>query len=164
MRKIRLYLDTSVISDIASDINRERETTTRKFFQFVTEHSEEFELLISPMVLQELELAPEPKRLRFASFLKLLPCIVLQESDEAENLAWLYVVEDVLSDNHINDLTHIAYAVIARCDYIISWNFKHFVNVKTISRVNAVNAVNQYPNIVIITPEAIIGEMNDEYN
>ena len=84
--------------------------------------------------------------------------VELPENLEAENLAWIYVVEDVMTDNHINDLTYVAYAVTARCDYIISWNMRHLVNVRTIGRVNEVNTLNNFPRIFIATPVLITGE------
>jgi hypothetical protein len=57
---------------------------------------------------------------------------------------------------------HIAYATIARCDFIISWNFKHFVNPKTIVRVRYVNTVNNYQTPSILSPLDIIGELFNE--
>jgi predicted nucleic acid-binding protein len=86
-----------------------------------------------------------------------LGCTELPRQSEADDLAKLYVSEEILSEKHIDDLTHVAYAVLARCDYIISWNMKHLVRIRTIDRVNAVNFLYHYPGINIVTPEFITG-------
>lgn len=162
MRKLRLYLDTSVISNVEAPHVPDKETITKEFFRIVSQKTDEYEVFISPMVEQELQNSPERKRLLFAAFLKTLEHTALPEKQEAKDLARLYVTEGVLAERHIKDLTHIAYAVTGRCDYIISWNMKHFVRIQTISRVNAVNAAYNYSNIIIATPVIITGEMNHE--
>ncbi|GHT18988.1 hypothetical protein FACS1894189_7450 [Planctomycetales bacterium] len=70
----------------------------------------------------------------------------------------MYVQKEVLSEKHKDDLAHVAYAVVSRCDYVVSWNMKHLVKDRTMRRVNSVNADYRYPNIVIVTPQFITGE------
>lgn len=55
-----------------------------------------------------------------------------------------------------DDLRHIALAVIAECDYIVSWNFKHFVKIKTITKVQAVNKLLGYGEITILPPSMLL--------
>jgi hypothetical protein len=158
MKKIRLYLDTSVISEF--DTNSYRGKITREFFRIIAENSNDYELVISPITITELFDSPPEKRDKFITFLANTPHIELPFNQEAESLAWLYVVEEVLTDNHIDDLTHIAYAVLSRCDYVISWNMRHLVNPKTINSVNNVNLLNHFYCIVISTPQLFTGEFN----
>ena len=158
-RKTRLYLDTSVISMIDAPVAPDKEAITKEFFRQVVERQDEFELLLSPIVDGELQNAPPDKRALVAALLESIPHTLLPERKEAVELANRYVDGNVLGRRHIKDLTHIAYAVISRCDYIISWNMKHFVRIQTISRVNAVNFENHYPTIMIVTPEFITGEL-----
>lgn len=162
MRKLRLYLDTSVISDIDAPAESERGAITKEFFRIVAEKPEEFELFISPTMLEEIDEAPKEKRFLLMAFLNSISYVELPKSLEAENLAWIYVLENVLSDNHIDDLTHVAYAVTARCDYVVSWNMKHLVNVRTIARINEVNVLENFPRIMIATPLLITGEKSHE--
>ncbi len=159
-RKLRLYLDTSVISMIDTPPESERGNITKEFFRMVADTPDEFELFISPATQEELDEAPDAKQIQFATFLRSTAHVMLPENDDAENLAWIYVVENVLRANHIDDLRHVAYAVMARCDYIISWNMKHLVRPRTITRVNEVNFVNNYPRIIIATPQLITGEID----
>ena len=128
MRRLRLYLDTSVIGDF--DADTERGATTREFFRIVSENDDEFEIVLSPVVTEELQDAPERIRNQAAAMLESIGFILLPISAEAEDLAILYIKHGVLGERHIEDLTHIAYATLSRCDYVISWNMKHIVSCK----------------------------------
>ena len=158
MRKLRLYLDTSVISDIDAPEDSQRGAITKEFFRIVTKETDDYELYISPVTLEEIHEASEEKQSLLIAFLKKLPHIEIPKNEAAENLAWIYVLENVLSENHIDDLTHVAYAVSMRCDYVISWNMKHLVNARTISRINEVNVIENCPKIFIATPIIVTGE------
>ena len=57
----------------------------------------------------------------------------------------------------------IASAVIADCDCIASWNFKHLINIKTICSVRAITNLEGYRPIEILSPLALL-ESNVEEN
>ena len=156
-RKTRLYLDTSAVSAIDAPHKPADELATKKFFQYVKEHADEYELVASPVLRLEIANCPEPKRSMMYDFLADLDTIEATETTEVFTLADAYVQGGVLGVKHIRDLTHTAYAVVNRCDYIISWNFEHFVNAKIMSRVNNINRFYNYRDIIIITPTIIIG-------
>ena len=156
MRKLRLYLDTSVISDI--DAAAERGAVTREFFRIVAQNPDDYELVISPVTLQELDMTPAERRQVLFATLQSLDYVEVPEQIEADDLAIQYIAAGVLSDKHIDDLIHVAYAVLARCDYIISWNMKHIVRAKTISSVQEFNRLNYYHSPNIATPIIITGE------
>lgn len=162
MRKLRLYLDTSVISDIDAPHAPDLEAITKEFFRFTGERKSEYELCISPVGVSEIENSPEPKRSQFVDFIRHQNILILPDSEDALILADLYVEAKVLSEKHLRDLSHIAFAVVYRCDYIVSWNMKHFVKPKTISGVHAVNLANNYMSPFIVTPTVILGDKHNE--
>jgi hypothetical protein len=51
---------------------------------------------------------------------------------------------------------HIGTAVASQCAYIVSWNFKHMVNVKTIKGVRAITNLYGYNNIDIVQPTMLV--------
>ena len=158
MRKTRLYLESSPIIMIGLDQDPIRRAITEDFFRIVTENSDEYELFVSRVTIDELnKTQSEEKRLATAEFLNSIVHTRLPANDMAENLAWIYVIDGVLSANHIDDLTHVAYAVVSRCDYVVTWNMRHLANDRTVGRVNAINAVENYGKIYITTPEFFIG-------
>lgn len=159
---MKIYLDTSVISHIDAPHKPEAEAVTQRFFRLVRERSEEYDLFISPVVQLEVSNCPEPKRSKLFDLLSEIQYTSLQKSSDVDSLVKRYLEESVLGAKHFRDLTHIAHAVVARCDCIVSWNFEHFVNVRTIKRVNMVNVACNYGTILIVSPQAIIGEKADE--
>ena len=77
-----------------------------------------------------------------------------QETDEVKNLAAEYLKAGITEDN-FNDCLHIAYAVIADCDRLVSWNFTHLAKDETIESVKVINAINRYKAISIVPPASL---------
>ena len=81
---------------------------------------------------------------------------MLQLDAEALELANAYIAAAVLSPRMRADAQHIAIATIARVDVIVSWNFKHIVNLERIRGYNSVNLRNGYPMVEIRTPREVL--------
>lgn len=62
----------------------------------------------------------------------------------AVKLADTYIEEKVAGKTSIEDCFHIALATINKSDILVSWNFKHIVNVFKIRGYNAVNVKFEY--------------------
>jgi hypothetical protein len=82
--------------------------------------------------------------------------IVVEENQEAADLAREYVSENVLSWKSLNDCLHIALSALSSCDYLVSWNFRHLVNVRTVEGVRKVNAIKHYKEIMIVSPNMFL--------
>ena len=66
--------------------------------------------------------------------------------------------ENVVSKKYLFDALHIALASFNRVDVLVSWNFKHMVNLNRIRQYNSVNFKYGYPVIDIRTPREVINE------
>ena len=77
-------------------------------------------------------------------------------TEDAYKLADTYIKEDVVGKTHRNDCLHIALATINRVDILVSWNFKHIVNVYRIRGYNSVNIKLGYPTLEIRSPLEIV--------
>ena len=75
---------------------------------------------------------------------------------EAENLADLYIHEKVVGHTSRADCLHIAMATLNNADILISWNFKHIVNVHRIRGYNSVNYRQGYKMLEIRSPREIL--------
>ena len=158
-RRTRFYLDTSLIIMVEPDQDPVRRAITDEFFRIVADNPDEYELLLSRVTIDELnEAESAEQRKASADFLTTIKHTRLPINDEAEGLALIYDIEKVLTTTHIDDLTHVAYAVVSKCDCIITWNMRHLANDRTIERVNAVNEICGYGKIDIKTPKLITGE------
>ena len=77
-------------------------------------------------------------------------------NDEIYKLANEVIEKGILTDKSYDDCTHIATAVVNNCDIIISWNFKHMVNIKTIKGIRIITNLKGYNTIEIMTPETLL--------
>jgi predicted nucleic acid-binding protein len=117
-----------------------------------------YEIYISDMVTNEIMRCAEPKHSQMLDNLRLINLEVLPETDEIVELATEYIKGGVLREKSFDDCLHIAYAVANNCDVIVSWNFKHLVNFRTIDRVKIINAINRYKEISIVSPTMLLEE------
>jgi len=154
-RKLVLYIDTSVIGGYY-DIEFERET--KLLFQAVLNN--EFDIVYSNITDDELINAPEKVR----NLLSTIPNsnkTRIELTEDAMQLADAYIAENVVGKTSREDCFHIALATIYKADVLVSWNFKHIVNVIRIRGYNAVNMKLGYQTIDIRSPKEIIAYENE---
>jgi len=110
--------------------------------------------VLSEITIAELEHAPEAVRAVVAE----VPDenkVTLDVPAETDRLANLYVGAGVLPKWCWTDAQHIATATLSDVDVLVSWNFKHMVNLQRIRGYNAVNAGLGYQQLEIRTPAEI---------
>jgi len=149
-RPLTLYLDTSVIGGY---FDKEFEKETRLLFDAILKG--DFEILYSSVTEDELIQAPEPVK----ELLQKIPGSLKNRialSDEAMSLGDAYIDENVVGITSREDCFHIALATIHRADVLVSWNFKHIVNIHRIRGYNAVNLKLGYSSLDIRSPKEII--------
>ena len=145
-KKTKIYLDTSVFGGF---FDAEFEEHTKPLFERIT--NGEFELIFSTQIQDELKAAPQKVK-------DLIPLIkssfthIVEPTDEAAALAQEYINENVVGQTSYSDCVHIALATIHNADYLISWNFKHIVNVQRIRGYNFINIKNGYHVLEIRSP------------
>jgi len=156
MIKLKVYLDTSVISHLQQeDVPEKMQETLALWEQF--KEREDVEVVISDLVIREISRCSEPKLTFLLNKLSELDYTMVELSEEERNLANTYLQNRVLKEKSLDDLTHIAIATLNNCRYIISWNFKHFVNPKTIKAVNAINLSMNLSQVDIFPPSMMLG-------
>jgi hypothetical protein len=56
---------------------------------------------------------------------------------------------------------HIASAIVSECNVLLSWNFKHLVNIRTINGVRSITALTGYRFVDIYTPTIFVSKEED---
>jgi len=142
MKKLRIYLDTSVINFLFADDAPEKRDVTRKFFE---KHISNYEVFVSAVVLDEIRRTRDiSKRDRLLGAItsrdmKQLP---LEPETEMKN----------------DDALHLAICTVHSIDVLISWNFEHLANINKERRVLAVNQeLGYYYPMRITTPLEVMG-------
>lgn len=156
MRKLKVYLDTSIISHLQQEDALEKTQETRELWEQF-KNREDTEIVISDLVLLELSRCSEEKHAFLLNELAQLDYSHAELTDDERSLANIYLQNGVLKEKSLDDLTHIAIATLNECRYIVSWNFKHFVNPKTIKAVNSINISLNLPQIDIFSPSMMLG-------
>lgn len=146
----RLYLDTSVFGGY---FDPEFEPWTKLLFDRIQEGR--FQLLYSQLTDEELRAAPKEVR----DLLLAIPegsIELLDMTEETLALADHYVEEEVVGRSSRADCLHIALATLNNGDILVSWNFKHIVNINRIRGYNSVNYKFGHQMLEIRTPREIL--------
>jgi len=150
MHKKRIYIDTSVIGGCFDD---EFAEWSNLLFQEFIEGKKI--AVISITNLKELEGAPEKVKAKLKeikdNFIE-----IIEITEEIIELSELYISSGVLKPKSKEDTLHIAAATISNVDVIVSWNFKHIVNIDKIAKYNSINLIKGYKYIDIRTPLEVI--------
>ena len=150
MMRLRIYIDTSVIGGC---LDKEFQTASRQLIAKFKQ--EEMIAVISELTTLELKDAPQEVR----DIVRELPEESIeyeQLTEEVVNLARKYIVEGVIREGKLVDAEHIAIATINRVDVLVSWNFRHIVNLPKIRGYNSVNLKYGYPLLEIRSPLEVI--------
>ena len=150
MKRQRIYLDTSVFGGY---FDSEFEEFTKPLFDRI--YKGEFIVLLSAVLQRELEPAPE-KIINLVKKMDNRYIKFVEENNEALNLATEYITEEVVGQTSYADCLHIALATIDQADLLISWNFKHIVNVERIRGYNSINVKNGYKQLEIRSPRDLM--------
>jgi hypothetical protein len=151
----RLYLDTSVFGGY---FDEEFQEFTIPLFKRIK--SCEFQILFSSITQDEVSSAPDMVQ----NLIKDLPinCVeYITLTPEATTLASLYISEKVVGKTSFADCLHISLATIYQADLLISWNFKHIVNVQKIRGYNSVNLKSGYRILEIRSPRELLNYENE---
>lgn len=154
MDTFKIYLDTSILSAYFDFHKPVRQIITQKWFQY---RASAYMLCISPLVLQEIQ--QNTDQILLMNMLKLVNSYsfsVLELNDEIVHLAEQY--RHKILRQEINDTIHIAVASYYALDAIVSWNFRHIVNLKTMTAIQEVNTQYRYGTVRILSLENIGGE------
>jgi len=150
-RPLRAYVDTSVFGGVH---DKEFRAPSERFFAAVRGGA--FTLLVSEALVVEIASAPQAVQATFEAHRAHMEA--LETTAEAASLAEAYLAAKVVPAASRVDALHVALASIAGADAVVSWNFKHLVQLRRIRGFHAVNVLRGYPLIEIRSPLEVIDE------
>jgi hypothetical protein len=154
MRVPTIYLETTIFNFPFADDALQYQNDTKHLFAEIK--AGKFRPFTSVYVTQELEAAIDSLRDERLRFIKEYEVEVIPASNEAEQLAKLYINDGVIPEKYRMDALHIAAATVAGLDYIVSLNFRHIVKHKTIIETEIINAREGFKRVFIHTPMEVI--------
>ncbi|MCX6258294.1 MAG: PIN domain protein [Bacteroidia bacterium] len=148
--KQRIYIDTSIVGGY---FDEEFKEATQELFKRL----ERKEIIFVVSDLLDLELIDAPANVRNLLYnysRNNFERVSLTE--ESMKLADTYISEKVVGLTCLEDCRHIALATINKVDVLVSWNFKHIVNLDRIKSYNSINLRLGYSMIEIRSPKDLI--------
>ena len=155
MKKVRVYIETSVWSFVFAEDVPEYRADTMVFLDLCRKGL--FESCISSVVLNEIQFADAPLRKRLEGLVQDVKPVLLPWSDEAEDLSKAFIRERAVPASKPEDARHVAVAMAHGLDVLVSWNFRHIVNLRREERFNAVALLAGYhQELRIVSPKELI--------
>jgi len=161
MKKLRIYLDTSVINFLFADDAPDFRRVTEEFFE---QHARNYDLYTSEVLLVEIGRDPDPEhRQKLHKVLQTYPIALLpaDRRAEIERLGELYVAQRVIPLAQRNDAYHVAYATVFTMDILLSWNFKHLANVRRETLILAINQQEGYRHLLRLLSPLEVEDENE---
>ena len=154
MKKPKIYLDTSVISHLDQTNHPDWTTDTIRLLEKIEKG--EYYAVTSDVALIELRRCPDEKYKKLMGFVERMKPEILELDDVVARVADKFIEMGVLKDENLEDCQHLAFALLNECDYIVSWNFRHIVNVKTQKGVRVISALEDKVEVRICVPTFLV--------
>jgi hypothetical protein len=148
-KPLRIYVDTSVFGGV---FDREFAEPSKLFFHQT--RLGVFNLVTSVLVRNEIMKSPDKVIEHYKRLSNLLE--ICDIDNQALYLQEAYLQAGVVTRKWSDDALHVALATVAGCLGIVSWNFKHIVHVQKVPLYNAINSINGYGNLTIVSPSEVI--------
>ena len=161
MRKLKVYLDTSVVSYLYQVDALEKMQNTLDLWELFK--NKVYEVYISDIVIREISGCNEEKLKILLDYLDQIDYNIIETDEDTVELAGKFIDFGILKQKSFDDCQHIAAAILAGCDIITSWNFKHIVNVKTVRGVKVITTLEGYKDLLIYPPSVLIESEDDDY-
>lgn len=156
--KSRIYVETSVVS-FYHEVRTEpdmvaRRDWTRKFWDLA---SEEYTLLTSIAVLEELDRGSFPNKQAALDLVSGLS--LLQNTEEIDLIVDVYIQRMIMPADPGGDARHLALASFHKCDFLLTWNYKHLANANKFGHIRKVNDILGLYSPSMVTPMELLGDL-----
>jgi predicted nucleic acid-binding protein len=156
MKKLKLYLDTTIWNFSFADDAPQYKSATLEFFKQVKWGR--FEVFASEAVQAEIEPAPMERKAKMLALWSEISPTMLENSREVESLSKLYLKKRALPSGSAADALHVAFATVHGMDVLLTWNMDHLAHVGRRNRLIGLNLEEGYGSgLQITTPLEVIG-------
>ncbi|OQB73347.1 MAG: PIN domain protein [Deltaproteobacteria bacterium ADurb.Bin135] len=158
MKKLEIYLDTSVLNFLFAEDAPEKRDITLEFFEGIRKGK--YKVFISDIVIDEITKAESVKQKKLMEVIKDYNIEFLEITGEVVELAGKILQMGVVPKAKTQDAFHIAVAVCNNVDVLLSWNFKHLANINKERLVRALCLMEGYSDKIEMRDP--MGVMSDE--
>ncbi|GHV24205.1 hypothetical protein AGMMS49959_19330 [Planctomycetales bacterium] len=160
LKKPIVYVESTVINYLFEENQSEKRRDTWMLWDEIK--AGKYAMVIADTVVLEIMNCPDDLEKKWKMIDELnkvnYTLTTATESEKANTLAKLYISAGGLPPKCKNDALHIAAATLANCDFIVSWNFNHIVNIRAMTAVDAVNAAERLKPVKLVSPTNFLRE------
>jgi len=152
----RVYVETTIPS-FYHEIRTQPEMVARRDWtrQFWDNSDDDYELLTSVAVIEELENGEFPQKQQSLALMSDLP--LLPSAPEIDEIVETYIRRMVMPADPAGDARHLALASYHRCDFLLTWNCKHLANANKFGHIRRVNVMMDLFVPLLVTPLELLG-------
>jgi hypothetical protein len=149
MKRLKAYLDTSIINFLKVEDSPDYRRDTELFFETIVS-SGKIDTYVSRIVFEEINNTDDlKKRGELLDIFTKYPNIktLVAEENNVEEINLLvknYLDNGIIPRKNIADAFHVAYSTVFEMDILLSWNFKHLANINKEQKILIVNKLNGY--------------------
>lgn len=159
MNKPLLYLETTIPSYYTARVSQNlivaaHQALTQAWWQ---QEAAKYDIYISQFVIDEASAGDPDAAQRRLTFLEPFP--LLETTDDVEALAQQILETKLFPVKALQDISHIAVAVVHGMDYLLTWNCAHINHATTKERVRIVCEQQGVPFPMICTPEELMEDV-----
>lgn len=130
-----------------------RREWTRQFWHVA---EEDYSLLTSPAVIEELEQGDFPNKQDVIDLVTTLPVLSIDEN--IGEIVDTYIQHKVMPGDPRGDALHLALASYHKCDFLLTWNCKHLANANKFGHIRQINVMLGLFVPLLVTPLELLGD------
>ena len=155
--KLKVYVE-STIPSFYHEVRTEPEMVARREWtrQWWDERSEEYDVVTSVAVIDELSRGDYPKKAQVLGLMEDVPLVPIEES--IAEIVRAYVLHKLMPSDPLGDALHLAAASFHKCDFLLTWNSRHLANANKFAQIRRVNILLGLFVPMIVTPLELLGE------
>jgi hypothetical protein len=149
MKRLKIYLDTSIINFLYVDDSPDYRKSTEVFFENVVAKNK-VKTYISNVAIDEINKTADEnkKKMLLETFEKYTNIKTLVANNgilkEIAFLSEKYIKNNIIPQKKVADSLHIAYTTIFQMDILLSWNFQHLANINKERKILLLNKTLGY--------------------
>ena len=149
MKKLKVYLDTSIINFLYETDSPDLKKVTEVFFEEIVA-KEKIDVFVSNIVIDEINQTENDNKreilLKTFEKHKNIKTLVAgkEEIDEIGLLAEKYIENGIIPAKKAADSLHVAFATLFQMDVLLSWNYKHLANINKEQKIIILNKTLGY--------------------
>lgn len=135
-----MYIETTIPS-YYYEIRTEPESITKRerTKEWWDNHRQDYELVISPAVMLELERGNYPTKTETLTLVQDL--LFLEINEVIEEIVVEYIAHKLMPRASEGDALHLALASYYRCQFLLTWNCKHLANANKYEHIRHINTL-----------------------